>query len=607
MATVSLGALSFGPSLQTLLMCDEITPGAAPGYELCKIIYLYHPLGGKMADAPIRMAQSQKREISIKKGPEDRLKEAFLKEWEALGADSHIANVKGLSRVYGAASIGLIEENGDPTKPLDFEKLYKLDIAFNVFDPLNTAGSLILNQMPNQASFLKSDGIAVTGQNYNKSRTLVVFNEKPVHLAYTVSGFGYVGRSVYQRALFPLKSFISTMLTDDLVTKKAGVLIAKMKQVGSVVDSVMKQMFSRKAALLKDAETGSVLAIGVEEAIETLNMQNLDGAYGRVRSNILKNAATAADMPAKLLENETMVRGFGEGSEDAKAIADYIDGFRLEMLPLYNYFDNVTQWRAWNPEFYETIQADFPEYKNKPYKQAFFEWQKSFEAIWPNLLKEPESEAVKTDDVKLKGIIAVVEVVAPLLDPENKATLVGWMQDNLNDNVAMFQSPLILDIEALASYEPPQPDTYPESKEPKPQAPFSASDSVTMGLPALRTLLRRVDADFVESEHPRDNDGKFATAGGGGAEAESKPSPSSKSAEPKTSGLVAHESGKVMPAHIAALKIPPAWKDVRYNPDPKGALLAVGKDAKGREQRVYSAEFSKTNAEAKFRRIQELD
>jgi hypothetical protein len=32
--------------------------------------------------------------------------------------------------------------------PLDFEKLSDADIAFSVFDPLNFAGSVVLNQQP---------------------------------------------------------------------------------------------------------------------------------------------------------------------------------------------------------------------------------------------------------------------------------------------------------------------------------------------------------------------------------------------------------------------------------------------------------------------------
>jgi hypothetical protein len=45
-----------------------------------------------------------------------------------------------------------------------------------------------------------------------------------------------------------------------------------------------------------------------------------------------------------------------------------------------------------------------------------------------------ELQQAKTDDVKLKAIIATIEVFGPMMDPENKATLLQWAQDNINEN-----------------------------------------------------------------------------------------------------------------------------------------------------------------------------
>jgi len=65
-------------------------------------------------------------------------------------------------------------------------------------------------------------------------------------------------------------------------------------------------------------------------------------------------------------------------------------------------------------------------------------------------------------------------------------------------------------------------------------------------------------------------------------------------------------NGKPLPEHIQKLSLPPAWTDVLYNPDPDGALLARGKDSKGRVQSVYSEKFANQQAEAKFSRVKEL-
>ena len=467
--------------------------GEEPSYQVCKLLYLYHPIGKKMVDAPIMMAQCQPRTINIQKGPEEKVRTAFLDEWRNIGADRYIANTRRLSRIYGASAIAAKIKGQSDDKPLDFDKIADAELSFSVFDPLNIAGSIVLNLQPNAFDFLKTTGIVVQGQSYHPSRVQIMFNEDPIYLAYTSASFGFVGRSVYQRALFPLKSFLQSMITDDMVVVKSGVIVAKMKPPGSIIDQVMQSIWAGKRAILQQAKTNNVISIHVDEAIETLNMQNIDGAYGMCRKNILENIATSADMPAIILKEETFAEGFGEGTEDAKHVAQFVDRERITMDPLYRYFDKIVQHRAWNTNFYETIQNLFPEqYGDVKYETAFREWQNSFVAEWPNLLEEPDSEKSKIDDVKLKAIIAFVEVMLPAVDPENKARLIEWAQDNVNDFEMLFGSPLDLDIEAIAAYEPPMPEAGPQA--PKPEAPFSSKDSVPSIVADIRKIKRRMSA-----------------------------------------------------------------------------------------------------------------
>jgi hypothetical protein len=266
-----------------------------------------------------------------------------------------------------------------------------------------------------------------------------------------------VGRSVYQRALFPLKSFIQSMVTDYLVIKKSGVLIAKLKQAGSIIDNIMSSMAGMKRQLLKQARTADVISISTEEEITSVNLQNLEGPMGMARKNILENIAIAADMPAKLLNQETFAEGFGEGTEDAKAVERYIKHMRSELKPLYDFFDEIVKYRAWNPSFYKAVQKQFPEeYGKKSHTQAFYEWNNSFRAVWPNLREEPDSEKVKVDKERFDAMVSLLETLRTDLDPENKARLIEWSMDNINDRRELFSSPLTLDIEALKNYEPPQ-------------------------------------------------------------------------------------------------------------------------------------------------------
>jgi hypothetical protein len=450
------GGAALGNNLQGLMMAQDIVPGDQPSYQLCKIIATYHPLGKKLSDSPIIMAQSQPRTIAIPKGPEDRLKEAFEAEWKKLRANEHIKNVGRLARVYGVATIALLTDGVKVTEPVDFDALWNATIGFNVYDPLNTAGSLVLNQDPLSIDFQKVIGIAVMGQRFNRSRSVTLLHEDPFYIEWTSSAFGYVGRSVYQRPLFPLKSFVQTMVTDDMVSLKAGVLIAKIKATSSIVNRTIAAMAALKRNIVKEAITNNVISIDPDEDIETLNMQNLDGAYGLARENIIENVATAADMPAIIINAETFAEGFGEGTEDAKYVAQYIESIRIWLQPVYDWFDKIAMYRAWNEEFYKTIQADFPEYKDVKYNTAFQDWKNSFTAVWPSLLEEPDSEKIKVDDVKLKAVIAWFQVLAPLLDPENRIILIQWACDTFNGLKLLFASPLVLDFDALEDFEPEQ-------------------------------------------------------------------------------------------------------------------------------------------------------
>lgn len=487
-----------GTALASLLMADDIEPGAAPSYELCKTIYSYHPLGGKMVDGPIEAAQSQPRELAVPGAP-DEVVDAFAKQWLADGCDENAANVGRLARIYGIASLALIEVDVDPKEPIDFKKLWNAKIGYNALDPLNTAGSLVLNQDPNSPDFQKHAAIAVAGKPYARNRSVTLMNERPLYVEYTASAFGFVGRSVYQRPLLPLKSFVQTMITDDMVSKKAGLLIAFIKGAGSFVDNLMAKFASLKRSLLKVAVVDNVLSMGPDDRVESLNLQNLDGAFGNSRTNILKNIATAAKMPAVMLENETLTEGFGEGTEDAKVIAQYVDGVRTWLAPVYAFLDAATMRRAWNPDFIKLMRAKYPDVAKLGDDEAIFlEWRSKFSALWPSLLKEPESEQIKVEDVKFRALLATASTLAPGLDPENRATVYAWVAENLNQHKLLFNTPLELDLDLLLAWNEDAAEAAKESREQGAEGGSKAA-GVSMRLDSVRADRTRASLAHYEA------------------------------------------------------------------------------------------------------------
>ncbi|HFV9221173.1 TPA: phage portal protein [Enterobacter roggenkampii] len=452
--------------LMALLDSDDIQPGSTVGYQTCKTVYLYHPLGGKMVDRPIKMAMNEPRTVHVAQsyGLEQRLRDAFEREWKAMGANQHIANAARIARIYGVSAIAMLVDNQEPNESLDYRTLYKHNVSFNILDPLNTAGSIVLNQDPNAQDFQKVDGIRVAGKPYHKSRCVVVQNEDPIYLAYNPAAFGFTGRSVYQRALYPLKSFIQTMRTDDMVAVKGGLLVTKIKGPSSVVNNMMQKLSGIKRMMLKRGKTGEVLQIGESDNIESIDLSNLEKPLDSARKHILENVAAAADMPAIILNSETFAQGFGEGTEDARAVAVYIDNIREWLDQLYAFFIRVCQYRAWSIEFFQSLRADFPELKNT-YSVYFASWINNFEYRWPSSLKEPESEKVKVDETRFKAIVSMLEVVLPQLtaDPENRATLIEWACENANANENLFPQRLNLDYDSLKENPPPEP---PKAEEP---------------------------------------------------------------------------------------------------------------------------------------------
>ncbi len=481
-ASVEVNSSNLGSSLQSLLMCDDITPGAAASYEICKTIYLWHPLGRKMTETPVKMALSLGREITIGVGPEEDLKKAFLDQEKKDEVAKTIANLGTQARVYGIASLAIKEEDVKDNEPLDFKTLSDTSISFNVLDPLNTAGSLVLNQNPNSIDYQKHSSIAVNGIPYHRSRTVTLMHEQPIYIAYTSSAFGFVGRSVYQRALFPLKSFVNTMITDDMVARKAGLLVATLKMAGSIVDAVMTAAAAFKRRVLKLGQTENVLSISEGEAVQSIDLTNIDGAMISARRNILMNVASASDMPARILNHETFAEGFGEGTEDAKAEALFVDDIRAWLTPAYDFLDMVTMRRAWNERFFKSLQSKYPELKGKKYEECFYEWQNAFIVKWPSLLREPESQMVMIDDTKMKALIAMAQVFEPLIDPENKTKLLMWIEDQINSTSRLFSVPLELDYDSLGEYMQEQKEKgdmigSEDEDEPKAAPPFSARDS----------------------------------------------------------------------------------------------------------------------------------
>jgi hypothetical protein len=491
---------SIGTAFNEILMAEDIMPGASPSYQTCKLIYEFHPLGAKMVEKPVRIAMSQERDIVVPDGPADECQKAFLQEWVKMSCERAIFSCRVQSKVYGICSLATMVKGEDNEKPLDIDKLWKQEIRLMVFDPLNTAGSLVLEQDPRSFDFQHAQEITVAGSTFHRSKARVVMNEFPIYISYTPSAYGFTGRSVYQRSLYPLKSFIQTMVTNDMISVKAGTIIAKFKQAGSIITNTMLAMFNIKRGVIKMARTGQVVSMGTEESVESIDLKNISEPFGLARKNIVEDIAAGAPMPAQMLTDESFAQGFADGTEDAKEQARYINSERKAMQPLYDFLDPIVMRRAWNPDWYKDIQARYPDdYKKLDYDAAFYKFKNSFSATWPELLQEPESDRILIAETKLKALIAMFQVFLPKLDDDNLVIMAQWVQDNINEMRDLFGNPLELNMDTLENASDPGLDVHGEPLEPvKKQHPWSAADSATDAIVMLSEAaanLRRLKSD----------------------------------------------------------------------------------------------------------------
>lgn len=433
-------------ALWETLMGDHILPGFAPSYELCKLLYTDHPLGAKIARLPIDMAMSEPRHVRIENAPDDEAAHEFTKHWNELGCDQIIQQVASWARVYGMAVLGFGATNPKTgtiipsDAPIDAQDIPDLDLYFNVWDPLNTAGSLVLNQDPNQPNYMKTpSSVTINGQSYRQGRFVVLMNEDPVYLDYESSAYGYSGRSCFKRCIYPLRSYMQGQVANSLVAQKAGLVVAKVQQPGSVASRAMKIFTEDKADMLRLSQNGEVLTIGQNDTIESLNLLNVDKSLHSSRQNIIEDIAAAAGMPSQLLNSQTLAQGFGEGTEDAKMIAQYIRGRRQWMAPVYQFCDQIVMRRAWNSGFINAMRDKHPESYGSLSDEAIFrDWKNSFSAHWPS--EEAESNTLDLTAKRFSLILDTIRTTAPLLqdNPNGKDALLNMLEQSINSSSGVF-------------------------------------------------------------------------------------------------------------------------------------------------------------------------
>jgi hypothetical protein len=441
-----------GDGLNGILSSNDLQPGDQPSYQTCKTIFEVHPLGGKLSEKPVAMAMSQKRKITIDGAPGDDVIEEFLRARKELDLDGKVYRGGVIAKIYGISGMFIGIKDIKSNEPLTMEQLKDASLYINVIDPLNAAGSLVLNQDPLSPDYLKPREVTVAGQQFHRSRSCVLINEMPVYLGWTDSAFGFSGRSVYQRILYSLKSYIETMKAADMLAKKCGVIVAKTKQQSSATNNIAAKFMRRKREDVKLAQTGNVLSIDVGEDVESLDLTNLSSSLDTALTHIRETIAAGSGTPAILVNEETFASGLSEGLQDYKYVAEFIEGIRAWLEPYYTFTDRIAMVRAWNEDFFKIIQQRYPEYEDKPFEATVAEWRRQFKAEWPAFLKESESEVHNRVKDQVISLVAVFDALKQTLDPDSMTNLIMWIVDCVNSLPGIVPSQLMIDQQSLQEW-----------------------------------------------------------------------------------------------------------------------------------------------------------
>ena len=124
------------------------------------------------------------------------------------------------------------------------------------------------------------------------------------------------------------------------------------------------------------------------------------------------------------------------------------------------------------------------------------------------------------------------------------------------------------------------------------------------GTAVLETVPSTIKA--YSPDEARDKTGKWTSDPGGEGHTTSH-GETMVPAQRDTTGKRSLVNGDPLPKFLTKLRIPPAWTGVVVNTNPRGDLMAQGKDVKGRLQSIFSERHTKTASAKKFALIKALE
>lgn len=397
-------------------------------YVECRDIYRYWSLGKRIATSLPNFAMSAEREFTCGEHPQEIIDE-FKKVATELDIDNIIKKTAIYARVYGLASL-FVACNGEGVKltdALSYEKIQNNDIVFNSLDPLAMGGGVQVEMSPLSTNFQKVKNASVGGQQVHTKRLCTIYNDIPLHLKFNPSSYSFSGSSVYQNMTLLIRSWNRCIVALQRLATKGGALVKTSKAVPTAT-GINVSAVEKNLDLIRKMENDGIASIQIGEELNGFQLtgaSEVDTIIQQMNSALMM---ALSDTPSSILLDKNLAQGFGEGSEDMKAILMAVDSFRLSILrPLYSFADKFIKYKAWSPEFILKIKQENPDlYGDMSVTMIMQQWLQDFKAEFGNIYPE-----TKKDEI---------EYVSTQLDILNKIKDLGSDEESIGEALSQINA-----------------------------------------------------------------------------------------------------------------------------------------------------------------------
>lgn len=287
----------------------------------------------KIVDIPVYDAFRVEPEL---KGLSEEDKEELIKYQRAMGGRDKLFKASIQSRLLGGCIVflGIKDEEDDPAKPIDFEKLDKGDLAFMNVVSVEKISQVTYEDNPFSPMYDTPRYYMINGQKVDVSRLLVfdgrpLFNQASMNLLqnfrYNPAGFG---ESVLIPVYDALVRFTGTQEGAYHLVNMASVVLVKCNklmelQASSLGDKALN-MLNKMAEQISIYRAGILSGKDVDIAQHTASF----GSVPELVQTFAQILAAGSDIPA------TRFLGQSPGGLNATGDSD-----------LENYYNNVASWQ----------------------------------------------------------------------------------------------------------------------------------------------------------------------------------------------------------------------------------------------------------------------